>query len=139
MGPVESLFRALDAALARAVPPRFGLRIVGSTALFAQTTWRRGTKDSDAVQTWSFDPALKARLLELAGKGTALARHHDIYLEFVGQGILLLPEELIWRPWPALKTSICSSWTRLTPAWPSCPACTGTTGTTSRPWSSEAS
>ncbi len=103
MDPVEALFRALDDALADAAPPRFDLRIVGSTALFAQTTWRRGTKDCDAVQTWRFDPDLQARLLALAGRGTPLALHHGIYLEFVGEGILLLPEEPSWRPWLALR------------------------------------
>lgn len=103
MDPVEALFRALDAALAPEAPRRFVLRIVGSTALFAQTPWRRGTKDSDAVETWGFDPALKALLLRQAGRDTALARHHKVYLEFVGQGLLLLPEDPTWHPWLALN------------------------------------
>lgn len=102
MDPVEARFRALDTALAAAPPPRFELRLVGSTALFAQTSWRRGTTDSDAVQPWAFDPALKAHLLRLAGADTALARRHGIHLEFVGQGILLLAEEPDWRPWLSL-------------------------------------
>ncbi len=102
MDPVEGLFRDLDAALAGRGLARFELKIVGSTALFAQTTWRRGTKDSDAVQTWDFDPALKTLLLQLSGAGTALARRHRIYLEFVGQGLLLLPEVPDWKPWLSL-------------------------------------
>jgi hypothetical protein len=59
MDPVDALFRALDAALAGRDLPRVELKLVGSTALFAQTPWRRGTKDSDAVQTWNFDPRAK--------------------------------------------------------------------------------
>lgn len=99
MDPVEALFRELDTALTGRDLPRFELKIVGSTALFAQTPWRRGTKDSDAVQTWGFDPQLKALLLELAGIGTTLARRVGVYLEFVAEGILLLPESPRWNPW----------------------------------------
>ncbi|MEZ4268762.1 MAG: hypothetical protein R3F39_20595 [Myxococcota bacterium] len=44
-------FREIDAIKALSRFPRFKLRIVGSTALFLQTDYRRGTKDSDAVET----------------------------------------------------------------------------------------
>lgn len=102
MDAVEALLRGLDRALAGHAPPRPELRIVGSTALFAQTTWRRGTKDCDAVLTWRFDPDLQARLLGMAGRASPLAIRHGIYLEFVGQGMLLLPPEPNWRPWLSL-------------------------------------
>ena len=103
MDPFEDLFRGLDKALVGSELVRFELRIVGSTALFAQTTWRRGTKDSDAVQTWTFDTNLRDRLLSIAGKGTELARQTGLYLEFVGQGLLLLAEEPHWQPWLSLS------------------------------------
>lgn len=102
MDPVEGLFRDLDAAIAPHASARFQLRIVGSTALFAQTDWRRGTKDSDAVHTWDFNPAVHARLIALAGPGSALALRHRVYLEFVGEGLLLLPEDPLWHPWLTL-------------------------------------
>lgn len=103
MDPVEALFRQIDASLASRRLPRVQLQVVGSTALFAQTPWRRGTKDSDAVESWGFDPHMKTALLELAGVGTALARRVGVYLEFVGQGLLLLPEAPTWNPWLSLS------------------------------------
>jgi hypothetical protein len=64
---IETLFREIDAALAHHDLPRFELKIVGSTALFAQSTWRRGTKDSDVVDTYAFDPNVREILLVTAG------------------------------------------------------------------------
>lgn len=98
MNLVEAFFRALDAQLAPARVPRVELRIVGSTALFLQTPYLRGTKDSDAVQTYNFDTAVRDELLALGGKGTRLAHHHGIYLEFVSEGILFLPDDPCWTP-----------------------------------------
>lgn len=103
MNPVELLLRRLDDALFRQGLDRFTLQIVGSTALFAQTTYVRGTKDCDAMGAWAFPDALRARLLALAGRGTDLAQLCGVYLEFVGQGILLLPEAPRWNPWLTLQ------------------------------------
>ena len=98
MNPVEALFRELDAQLTPPRLPRVHLHIVGSTALFLQTPYQRGTKDSDAVLTRTFDVAVRDALLALAGKGTRIAQRHGIYLEFVGEGILLLPDDPCWTP-----------------------------------------
>lgn len=87
MNPIESFFRELDARLDSEQFQRTHLQIVGFTALFLLTPYLRGTKDSDAVQTYDFDPAVRHRLLQLAGEGTSLAVRNRIYLEFVAEGL----------------------------------------------------
>ncbi|MFO0586386.1 MAG: DUF6036 family nucleotidyltransferase [Polyangiaceae bacterium] len=78
--------------------PKIRLRVIGSTALMLQTSYVRGTKDSDVLQTTPIDDALKARLLEHAGPGTPLHKRHKIYLDIVGNGIPLLPGSPLWHP-----------------------------------------
>jgi hypothetical protein len=102
MDPLEALFRAIAGALPSATVPRIQLRIVGSTALFLQTPYRRGTRDSDVVQTFDFDRELREMLVRLAGPGTTLALRHGVHLEFVGEAILFLPEEPAWVRWLSL-------------------------------------
>ncbi len=63
-----------------------------------RTTYVRGTKDSDVLQTTSIDDALKALLLEHAGPATRLHEKHRIYLDIVGSGIPLLPSTPLWHP-----------------------------------------
>lgn len=104
MNSVEDFFRALDALLVPPQEPRVELRIVGSTALFLQTPYRRGTKDSDAVLTYKFDTAVRDKLLALGGKGTRIAHLHGIYLEFVSEGILFLPDDPSWTLCLALNS-----------------------------------
>jgi hypothetical protein len=52
----------------------------------------------------SWMSTLADRLLQIAGKGTATARRHGLYLEFVAQGILFLPETPRWTPCLSLNT-----------------------------------
>jgi hypothetical protein len=104
MTPVDLLFKGIDDALAGGDHERFSLQLVGSTALFAQTSWVRGTRDCDAVRTWAFDEALAERLLALAGPGRPIARQAGLYLELVGQGVLFLPGEPRWKKWRSLRS-----------------------------------
>jgi hypothetical protein len=104
MTPVDLLFNGIDEALAGGDLKRFSLQLVGSTALFAQTSWARGTRDCDAVRTWAFDGALAERLLALAGPGRPIALHAGLYLELVGQGVLFLPGEPRWKKWRSLRS-----------------------------------
>lgn len=104
MNPVEAFFREVDARLSPPRTERIELRIVGSTALFLQTPYTRGTKDSDAVETYNFDVGAKEALLAVGGKGSPVSRRHGIYLEFVAEGLLFLPEEPRWTPLLTLST-----------------------------------
>lgn len=74
------------------------LRIIGSTALFLQTDYRRGTKDSDVLETADLDPETSAALLEVAGQGSLLHKRHRLYIEIVGGAFPFLAVEPKWRP-----------------------------------------
>jgi hypothetical protein len=104
MNPVEAFFGELDAGLAPPHTERIELRIVGSTALFLQTSYTRGTKDCDAVETYNFDAVVKEALLAVGGTGSSVSQRHGIYLEFVAEGLLFLPEEPRWNPLLTLNT-----------------------------------
>ena len=69
------------------------LKVLGSTALFLQTPYHRGTKDSDVIETARMDREVKARLLALAGRDSALHRRHRMYLDVVSPNIPMLPPE----------------------------------------------
>lgn len=49
--PVEELLWDIDQSWVADGPDKVTLRIVGSSALFLQTDYRRGTKDSDVLET----------------------------------------------------------------------------------------
>ncbi len=76
------------------------LKVLGSTALFLQTPYQRGTKDSDVIETEQMGAEVKARLLAFAGKGSALHRRHQMYLDLVSPNIPMLPPEPLWHHYP---------------------------------------
>ena len=51
MQAVEAFLKDIDAAWPSA-HAKIRLRIIGSTALMLQTSYERGTKDSDVLETW---------------------------------------------------------------------------------------
>jgi len=61
-----------------------------------QANYERGTKDSDVLETPELTSEIQASLLQLAGQGTDLAKKHRIYLEFVANGLPLLPQVPVW-------------------------------------------
>jgi hypothetical protein len=81
----------LDAAWTLAHADPIPLRIIGSTALFLQSDYERGTKDSDIIQTLELAPEIATELRSLAGERTALHERHRIYLDLVGSGVPFLP------------------------------------------------
>lgn len=88
MAAFEAFFRDLDAAWdSRPLT----LHLIGAAALMLQTDYRRGTKDSDVLETRSLAKADKERLLELGGQGTTLSAQHRLYIDVVGNGIPFLP------------------------------------------------
>ncbi len=67
------------------------LKIIGSTALFLQTDYVRGTKDTDFLQIHDVSPAIWDQLKSIAGKGTPLANAHRLYIDLVPPGLAFLP------------------------------------------------
>jgi hypothetical protein len=88
---ISEFFQDIDALWSPTSNPRIRLRLIGSTALMLRTTYERGTKDSDVLETVSLDDATKGRLLDIAGRGTALSKRHRLYLDIVSRGLPFLP------------------------------------------------
>jgi hypothetical protein len=65
MAAIEDFLRDIDAHWTPPRPAPLTLRILGSTALLLQTHYRRGTKDSDVLETPEITPAVNAALLRL--------------------------------------------------------------------------
>lgn len=103
---VEALLRAVDAGWKPIGGEPFHLRILGSTALFLQTDYRRGTKDSDVLEAADLPPRVAEQLIALAGQQTDLHRQHRIYLDIVGRALPFLPEEPLWRSKPDLHSGL---------------------------------
>lgn len=87
MRPLEAFLRELDAAWAREGAAPVRLRLIGSAALLLRTDYARGTKDSDVLETAEVDPAVRERLVGLAGPGTDLHRRHRLYVDVVARSL----------------------------------------------------
>lgn len=73
------------------------LKVIGSAALMLQTDYRRGTRDSDVLETRDVTPTQREALLALAGRDSVLAQDHRMYLEFVQNGLPFLPMAPNWK------------------------------------------
>lgn len=89
---VEAFLTDLDAQWSGPEERKIPLRVIGSAALMIQHDYERGTKDSDVLETLEMTPEIKGRLQELAGKGTAFASRHRMYLDIVSGGLPFLPQ-----------------------------------------------
>lgn len=79
------------------------LQIIGSAALMLQAAYERGTKDGDVLESGLGSPAIKERLLALAGPGTDMHRQFRVYIDVVKRAILFLPQQPLFRPLPGLS------------------------------------
>ena len=98
MPVIEDFFRDLDEAWTWPTTGRTALRLIGSTALFLQTPYVRGTKDSDVLEMQDLTRETKDRLLKLAGPHTLIHKRRKIYLDIVGNGIPFMPWPPRWHP-----------------------------------------
>lgn len=89
---IERFFRELDSAWRWPANEKVRLRIIGSTALMLQTSYERGTKDSDVLETLELTTDTKARLLEVGGEKSPLYRRLRMYIEIVSNGLPFLPQ-----------------------------------------------
>ncbi len=63
-----------------------------------QTSYQRGTKDSDVLETVELTPDVQKRLVKLAGPASALRTRHRLYLEIVPGGLPFLPQRPMRHP-----------------------------------------
>lgn len=90
--------RSQDRTPARALE----IRVIGAGALDLLTDFSRGTRDHDVIRTEEVGGA-SARLLEIAGPGSDLAKRHRMFLEFVPPGLPFLPQSPRYLPVPGLE------------------------------------
>jgi hypothetical protein len=93
----RALFRDLDDRWQPRELQPIPLRVIGCSALTLQVDYDRGTKDGDVLETKELTPAICARLLALAGRGSVLHDKHRMYIEIVGNGIPFLPQAPVWH------------------------------------------
>jgi len=103
--PIERFLRDIDDQWPLG-GPRIPLKVLGSTALMLQTTFLRGTKDSDVLGVEPVIGGIADALLALAGKDTLLHRQHQVYLDVVGAGVPFLPHPPRWNPVERLSASL---------------------------------
>ena len=73
-----------------------------------QTAYRRGTKDSDVLETQDLDAATQRHLRALAGNGSPLHGSYRLYLEVVPAGLPFLPQACRWHPQTVLNARLTS-------------------------------
>ncbi len=103
---ISDFFIEIDRSWAWPQPDRIPLQVIGSSALLLQTDYQRGTSDGDVLESREVTPETKARLLELAGKGTVLHKRRTLYLQFVVSGLPLLPHVPLFHKLDALNASL---------------------------------
>lgn len=108
MTAFEAFLDDLDRAWTDRLPTRLPFRVLGSTALFLQTTYGRRTRDGDVLRTLAdgFDEDVRAELERIAGPTSALHRAHGLYLDLVGDEVPLLPRPPLWHAFPPPRAHI---------------------------------
>jgi hypothetical protein len=101
---IKEFFRQLDKAWKPQGREPITLPVIGSTALFLQCDYERGTKDSDILELEEIPEGKD--LLELAGEGSAFAAKHRMYLQIVTRGFPFLPPQALFHPVDSLNKSL---------------------------------
>ncbi len=78
------------------------LQVIGSAALMLQCDYERGTKDGDVLEAKDGPPALKEKLISVAGKKSDLCKQFRVYIDVVNRAILFLPQQPVFHPLPSL-------------------------------------
>ncbi len=103
MKVIEKYFRELDHEWKSGQEGKITLFVIGSGALFLQTDYERGTKDSDVLETPEISPDVSKRLRALAGRGSPLFKKYRVFLDIVRRPIPFLPQMPIFHPVPGFK------------------------------------
>ena len=106
MSIIEDFLREVDVLWTWPTTSPIPLRIIGSTALMLQTSYVRGTKDSDVLETIELSVETQQRLVSVAGAGTELFTRRRLYIEIVRNGIPFLPWPPTWHLLDAFNRSL---------------------------------
>lgn len=105
MPVIEALLEEVDQAWRRP-GPKIGLHIIGSTALMLQTSYDRGTKDSDVLETDEVTDQIVGRLIEIAGPNTVIHRRQGMYVDIVRRGIPFRRQRPVYLPLDQLNMKL---------------------------------
>ena len=103
--PIEVFLLDIDARWPSA-KSKITFKVLGSTALMLQTSYFRGTKDSDVLGVDPVIGTVAENLIALAGKNTPLHRKHQVYLDVVNSGVPFLPHPSKWNPVGSLNAKL---------------------------------
>lgn len=106
MTEIEDFFREIDRLWEPIHQDRIPLRVIGSGALFLQTSYSRTTKDGDVLETLQVTAEVKAKLNALAGKHTPLHKRTGLYLDIVIPGLPFLPHGPVYHLQKKLNKSL---------------------------------
>lgn len=81
-------------------------RLIGCTALFLQTDYLRGTKDTDILELDAITEPIKSALDKPAGKESAFRQRFKMYLEVVAPVVPFFPHGLVFHPQPELSAKL---------------------------------
>ena len=105
MSAIEAFLQEVDRAW-RQPGPRIRLRIIGSTALMLQTSYDRGTKDSDVLETDELTDRIATRLIEIAGPDTVIHKRHGLYVDIVQRGVPFRRQSPVYLQLEQLNASL---------------------------------
>lgn len=100
---IEDFFRGIENLWRPTGREPIVLLLIGSTALFLQTDYIRGTKDADILEMSDLPKKIWEQLRKIAGKGSDLAKSHRLYVDLVGPGLAFLPVPPLFHPLDALN------------------------------------
>ncbi len=98
----ERFLDELDQRWTKSLPDRVTFRVIGSTALFLQTAYERGTRDGDVLRLVQdgLDDATCTELERLAGADSKLFDQHRLFLDLVRPSLPFLPADPLWHAYP---------------------------------------
>lgn len=88
---MEKFFLELDKQWKTLGEEPIQLSIIGSTALFLQSDYQRGTKDTDFLEIDEISENAFKAILKLGGKGSPLSKKFRLFIEIVKRPIPFLP------------------------------------------------
>ena len=103
---IDEFFKELDGKWKVKNSEPILLRVIGSTALFLQTDYARGTKDTDILELENLTPDIQDELLRLSGKKSILFKKYHVYLEIIGRAWPFLPQRPLFHPIDSLNKSL---------------------------------
>lgn len=98
MKMIDNFFKELDENWKPQSAAPILLRVIGSTALFLQSDYSRGTKDTDILEMASLTPQIQTELIKWAGKDSVMFKKYRMYLELIAPAFPFLPLKPLFHP-----------------------------------------